>query len=572
MFEKKSLYMRICFNKKIVLYAKMVSNLKKFIEKAERIHGNKYDYSKVKYIDSKTKVCIICPEHGEFWQIPSAHVRGHSCPKCANAKRGRKTVTTDSLIAKLKIVHNNRYSYEKVVYVNADTKICITCPIHGDFYMLPYLHLNGQICPKCNNRNLTQEDILYRFKKTHGDRYDYSKVYFTKTKEKVCIICPEHGEFWQTPQKHIKGQGCPKCGIERRLKEQVLTNETYIQRANKVHGGKYGYDWLHFNSLHDKVNIKCPIHGYFEQIAYDHLNGHGCPVCGQQISLSECEIGDFIRQCGNQIETRIRNIIYPYELDIYVPSKKVAVEYNGLRWHNEQFKKDKNYHLIKTELCKRQGIHLIHVFEDEWLEHKDIIKSKIKHILGNNTDLPKVFARKCVINEIDSNLSNSFLTNNHIQGKTNSSLYLGCFYQDKLVGVMSFKKERKDSDKWELTRFASDITKCCIGVGGKLFKYFIKKYNPLEVKSFADRRWSTDTDNLYTKLGFVLDNVLKPDYKYIIPNTNKRFHKFNFRKQILHKKYNLPLTMTENEMTQKIKAYKIWDCGLYKYKWKRKDL
>ena len=224
---------------------------------------------------------------------------------------------------------------------------------------------------------------------------------------------------------------------------------------------------------------------------------------------------------------------------------------------------------MKTELCEKQGIRLIHIFEDEWIEHEEIVKSKLKHILGCDMDLPKIFARKCIIKEIDNQIAKSFLEKNHIQGFSRSSVYLSCFCYDELIGVMTFKREIKNSDKWELTRFASDINKHCIGVGGKLLKYFVKNYNPTEVKSFADRRWSgTLKENLYDKLGFIVDNVLKPDYHYVVGDN--RLHKFGFRKQILLKKYpNSGLTedMTEHEICQKLGFQRIYDCGLIKYKW-----
>ena len=133
---------------------------------------------------------------------------------------------------------------------------------------------------------------------------------------------------------------------------------------------------------------------------------------------------------------------------------------------------------------------------------------------------------------------------------------------------MAFKKESKTSNKWELTRFATDINNQCVGVGGKLFKYFVRKYKPIEIKSFADRRWCVTENSIYDKLGFKLDGILKPDYYYTNGNV-KLIHKFNFRKQILHKKYGLPLTMTENEMTEQMGYYKIWNCGLFKYIWKK---
>ena len=122
----------------------------------------------------------------------------------------------------------------------------------------------------------------------------------------------------------------------------------------------------------------------------------------------------------------------------------------------------------------------------------------------------------------------------------------------------------------EFTRFATDNNKRCIGVAGKLFKAFLTAYNPKYVKSFADRRWTlSEENNLYTNLGFKLAKILSPDYRYI--NGEKREHKFNYRKQILNKKYGLPLSMTETEMTTQLGFYKIWDCGLYKFEWKIKE-
>ena len=135
--------------------------------------------------------------------------------------------------------------------------------------------------------------------------------------------------------------------------------------------------------------------------------------------------------------------------------------------------------------------------------------------------------------------------------------------------MMTFRNDGNEC--WELDRFATDINKTCVGVGGKLFKYFTENYNPIEVKSFADRRWTVSkNDNLYTKLGFLLEDILPPDYRYVKPDSVERIHKFNMRKNTLHEKYGLPLFMTEREMTEKLKFSRIWDCGLFKYVWRRK--
>jgi len=545
-----------------------------FIEKAKKIHGDKYDYSKVEYINNHTKVCIICPEHGEFWQTPNNHLHDYGCPKCKSDKIGllkRKDIV--NFIKEAKKVHGDKYDYSKVEYKNNSTKVCIICPEHGEFWQTPNHHLQGHGCPICKNvKKSNTDEFIEKAKKIHGDKYDYSKVEYINNHTKVCIICPVHGEFWQTPKNHLKGQGCNKCAIHYRNQKNALTTEQFIEKARKIHGEKYDYSKVEYINSHTKVCIICPTHGEFWQTSIDHLQNCGCPKCGNIISNGENNINDFInKKLKIKTITKTKNFIYPYELDIFIPSRNIAIEYNGVIWHSEKFGKNKDYHLKKTELCSKQGIRLIHIFEDEWLEHKDIVESKMRHIFNSDNDLPKVFARNCSVKQIKHTEAKDFLEKNHIQGFSKSSIYLGCYYNDELVGVMTFKRERKDSDKWELTRFATDINKHCVGVGGKLFKYFVRTYNPSEVKSFADRRWTLDKDdNLYTKLGFKLDEVLKPDYHY----TNGvilRSHKFNFRKQILLKKYpNSDLTedMTEYEMTQKLGFYRIWDCGLYKFMWK----
>jgi hypothetical protein len=223
---------------------------------------------------------------------------------------------------------------------------------------------------------------------------------------------------------------------------------------------------------------------------------------------------------------------------------------------------------MKTEECDNLGVRLIQIFEDEYLFHKDIVFSKIKHILGMDYNLEKIYGRNCKVKEIDYETCSQFLEKNHLQGSSKSTIYLGAFNNCKLCGVMTFTKQSEGN--WELTRFATDITKRSIGVGGKLFKHFVKKYSPNEVKSFADRRWTVDNENnFYHNLGFKLDSILKPDYRYFMNGEKERIHKFRFRKKILNKKYSLPLTLTETQMAEIIGARKIWDCGLFKYIWKK---
>ena len=188
-----------------------------FIKKASEIHKDKYDYSKVDYINSKQKVCIICPEHGEFWQIPNSHLLGKGCPKCAiKSKPQCNPKTIQQFIEQANRVHNNFYDYSKTNYVTAKTKVIITCPIHGDFKQTPNSHLNGQGCPKCAYKNVTTEEFIQRSRQVHGDMYDYSKTVYVNSHNPVIVTCPIHGDFMQRPCDHIhQKQGCPKCSLSK---------------------------------------------------------------------------------------------------------------------------------------------------------------------------------------------------------------------------------------------------------------------------------------------------------------------------------------------------------------------
>ena len=534
-----------------------------FIEKARKVHGDKYNYSKVEYHNNHEKVCIICPEHGEFWQRPSGHLRGRSCPICSG-----RYMDTKLFIKKARDKHGNKYDYSKTEYIGDKKKVCIICPEHGEFWQDPYSHLTSCGCPICGNRFTDTKIFIEKAHKIHGNKYSYDKVEYVNNTTKIIITCPIHGDFTQTPREHLDGCGCQKCAQESRITKRTSTTAEYINKAKIRHGSLYDYSKTQYTRAKQKVCIICPEHGEFWQEAFSHLNGCGCPKCANnRTSKKELEIYEYMKTLlpNANIIQNDRNTIKPYELDIYIPEKKIAIEFNGIFWHTEKYTKDKYYHYNKMLECSKIGIRLIQIYEDEYDNHKDIVLNKLRHILMCDNS-KKIYARKCHIQEIDFKLAKNFLNENHIQGCVPSTVYLGCFYGDLLVGVMTFKLENKNSNNWELNRFATLKTFSCVGVGGKLFKFFLNEYRPKIVKSFADRRWSIKSDNLYTKLGFKLVKELKPDYEYYcgIYGIN-RIHKFNFRKKNLIKKFNLNENMTESEMCKEIGAYKIWNCGLLKY-------
>lgn len=292
------------------------------------------------------------------------------------------------------------------------------------------------------------------------------------------------------------------------------------------------------------------------------------------VSKYEKEIQEFLSSKNVEFAPN-RQILIGKEIDLMIENSHIGIEFDGLKFHTEWFgKKDRKYHVSKTIQCNEQGYGLIHIFEDEYVQHKDIVLSKVSHILGLNKNLPKISGRKIQVSEIHMHESSEFLNKYHIQGFASSTVYLGGFYEGKLVAVMSFKHGNVKNPNWELTRFATDYNYTFQGVGSKMFAYFLKHYEPNIIVSFADRRWTVNKEyNLYTILGFTLESVNAPDYRYYNEKIDKfkRVHKMTMSKQLLHKKYGFPLTMTETEMAKELGYDRIWDCGLFKYVWKKEE-
>ena len=255
----------------------MKNNVLKYIKKSKEIHGDKYDYSKINNIKWSEKICIICPKHGEFWQRPNDHLNGQGCKECYNLVRSKnKKITNDKFIERAKEIHGEKYDYSKVKYVNNKTKVCVICPEHGEFYVRPDNHLKGCGCTKCKNKKngLRQLKTITNFiceaKEIHGEKYDYSKVEYKGIHNKVCIMCPKHGEFWQTPNSHLHMKtGCPICN-ESKLEKEVasLLDENNIKYERQKH-----FLWLRKQSLdfylpdYD-IAIECQGRQHFEPIDY----------------------------------------------------------------------------------------------------------------------------------------------------------------------------------------------------------------------------------------------------------------------------------------------------------------
>ena len=269
--------------------------IEQFIERSNKLYNNKYDYSKVEYIDYTTKVCIICPIHGEFWQTPASHLKG-GCSQCSFEQMGKnKTLSTELFIKKSNKIHNNKYDYTKTIYKGNRYSVIVTCPTHGDFSINSANHLQGRGCKLCafekisKDRTKTLDEFIAQAKLVHGDKYDYSKVEYVDSYSKVCIICPIHGEFWQTPASHLKG-GCKECSKITQSLNRTKTLDEFIAQAKLVHGDKYDYSKVEYKNSNEKICIICPIHGEFWQIPSSHIsNASGCPKCANNQRYSKEE-------------------------------------------------------------------------------------------------------------------------------------------------------------------------------------------------------------------------------------------------------------------------------------------
>lgn len=409
----------------------------KFIEKAKKKHGNEYRYDKCHYVNANTKVVITCEKHGDFEQLPYAHLRGQGCPKCAG--RG---LTQDEVIDLFRSVHGDKYDYSKVDFKKIKEKVCIICPEHGEFWQAADKHYKlKQGCPKCGHykrnesRKVTVQSFIERANKIFNGYYDYSKVEFKDPKnDYVTIICPKHGEFKQKIFWHLAGHGCTQCAIEK----SRLTKEEFVERANRIHHNKYDYSKSVLNNTYEKMEIVCPKHGSFFQNAGTHLKGCGCPRCGREESDAERELYEYVCSLVGKenVIHNDRTVLNGKEIDIYIPSLKLGIEYNGVLWHSEKFGKDRHYHLDKMNECNANGIRLIQIFEDEYMDSKNIVKSKLKRIIGLSNGLERIYARKCIIEEIDKDAAKQFLIANHIQGFVSSSVYLGLKQEGRIVAVM----------------------------------------------------------------------------------------------------------------------------------------
>jgi len=329
----------------------------------------------------------------------------------------------------------------------------------------------------------------------------------------------------------------------------------------------FDYNTYWHGSVFQFICVKC---GNSFDSGYRYPRCYVCNPPSSGVSDEEKELQKYIRDdLKINIECNNRKLVKRTEVDIYIPSMNIGIEYDGLYYHSElSGKKDKNYHIEKTFKLSNCGVKLIHITSDEWLNKQTIVKNRIKHMLGVTDS--SIHARLCDIKEIDSKLKNNFLNNNHIQGGDNSSIKIGAFYNNELVAVMTFGSlrralgsEKKDNE-YEMVRFCLSDHKIT-GIFGRLLGYFVNNYNPLKIITYSDIRWSPDKlNNVYVKNNFKLISQTPPNYWYM-SGYKSRLHRFNFTKHRIVEKHGGDPTLSEWQNMQLMGYDRIWDCGSYKY-------
>ena len=364
---------------------KLPITLDAIFNRIKQIHVDKYLYLPFTYRNVNSYLHIYCRKcNNMFWQSINSHINGkQGCPFCA----GHAPLTLKSFYEKARIVHKDKYVYLPSLFNKVKDKIHILCTTCGKTF---WQEISGHIynkygCPYCaGNVPIDLKSFITRVREIHGDKYTYMPNYWRNNKDKIHILCNICGNtFWQRLFNHRSlGEGCPYC-----YGNIKIDFSTFIKRARKVHGDNFVYMPNYWNNINEKIHIMCRTCGHiFWQAITSHINAkNGCPHCAkkQQTSKAEEEIARWVEDLGLKVE---RNVVGMFpdsrmEIDIWVPEKRLGIEFNGVYFHRVE-KKGKDYHKNKTIEAMKAGIQLIHVFEDQWNEKPNKIKNAILFALG----------------------------------------------------------------------------------------------------------------------------------------------------------------------------------------------
>lgn len=492
------------------------------------------------------------------------------------------------------------------------TKNCPTCKL--DFNVSYYLRNKRTFCSKkCSNSNISNiKNKIEKTKLTFISKYGGHPMATnpeTKLKLKNSLLNKYGVEYYSQSAEYtpkIKATKLKLHGDENyrnwdKIKETLLLRYGVDNIANnpefleiRTNSHKISYfnkliDTLKINKIdplftiddfigHHWTNLykfKCLKCDYvFESSLFRTPSSIYCEKCNpDKKKTMENEIFDFLTSLVPPllITRHDRTILNGKELDFYFPDKKMALEFNGLYWHSEiSGKKNKRYHLNKTNGCLFHGIQLIHILENEWRDHKEIVQSDLKRMLkipnSNSIDISE-----CVVKEIDNKEKNDFLINNHLFGEDRSSVKIGLYHNNQLVSVMTFIRSRFNKKvEWEILRYCDMLNTVIRGNSAQvLFDYFVSQYSPSSVLGYSNKRFLDD--NFHLTLGFKFDKMMPPDYQYISPDYKCLYNKMFFKGDRNLKEKLLIFNHESSEWeNMKLNGYdRLYDNGKLVWLWRK---
>jgi hypothetical protein len=479
------------------------------------------------------------------------------------------------------------YDFSSSVYVGMNRKVSFQCPVHGLMQSDAKVMVRGAKCQKCvfedrrGKRRITQGQMLERFIKAHGQQYDYSQAVYSTQQVPVHIICPDHGAFFQCPEWHWAGSKCPGCAHDSRKKLLSLGYEGFVEVVERNFPGMFDVPMFNYTNSQAEIQIVCRKHKKVcsTKPNWVIMKNNPCTQCNHMKSAEEAAIAKF---CGlfTKVSSRNRSLLAPKEVDIYMPSKHLAIEFSGMFWHSHPDEVHENGHKMdhanKFYRLRDMGIRLITVFQSEWRERPYAIKRLLRNAIGAGRG--KLMARKCELKNVPHKEAVAFYERYHPQGGAGHGDHYGLYWKGKLVACMRFTFGANDrgaaraGSMWTLTRYATRIT--VAGGASRLFKAFVNDKNPGEVKSFSDNRYFSG--GMYTQLGFTLEEETKPDYQVWSPKIGLA-PKSHYQRRLLPKRLQEhgstevfdpeTDTRTEKEMTYAMGARRIYDCGKKRWVW-----